>query len=195
MPTSLTHGLVAAAAGKAFFAGKMPTRFWVLAVVCSALPDVDTVGLRLGVPYGHFLGHRGFLHSLAFALILSVVVVSLAFRRARPFSKRWLGLWLFFFAVSASHGLLDAMTNGGLGIALFAPFDNARYFLPFRPLEVSPIGIRHFFSRWGLAVLRSEILWVWLPAALLLTGVRVCRGAASARRRPRAAGEQGRRGD
>ena len=77
--------------------------------------------------------------------------------------------------VTASHGLLDAMTNGGLGIAFFAPFDDGRYFLPWRPIEVSPIGAGAFFSEWGLRVIKSELLWVWLPVVglwVLIAGLR-----------------------
>ena len=68
---------------------------------------------------------------------------------------------------TASHGFLDAMTDGGLGIAFFSPFDNDRYFLPWRPIHVAPIGISRFFTTRGLAVMRSEFLWIWVPAAAL----------------------------
>ena len=54
------------------------------------------------------------------------------------------------------------MTNGGAGIAFFSPFSNARYFLPWTPLEVSPIG-RDFFSGDGVDTLLSEAQWLWLP--------------------------------
>jgi inner membrane protein len=60
--------------------------------------------------------------------------------------------------------LLDAMTDGGLGVAFFSPFDNHRYFLPWTPIRVSPIGAARFWSARGLAVLRSEFFWIWLPA-------------------------------
>jgi inner membrane protein len=60
--------------------------------------------------------------------------------------------------------LLDALTNGGLGVALFAPFSNERFFFPWRPIEVSPIGAG-FFSARGMRVLLSEARWIWLPAA------------------------------
>ena len=75
-------------------------------------------------------------------------------------------LWCYLFLATASHGVLDAMTDGGIGVAFWAPFDAGRYYLPWRPIVVSPLGIRRFFSAWGLAVLASEALWVWLPAAL-----------------------------
>ena len=188
MPTPLTHGFVALAAGKTFVWRKMPLRFWTLAALCSVLPDLDTLGLRLGIPYGHVFGHRGFFHSLPFALVLSLVVVAAAFAGVRVFTRRWWSLWAFFFLISASHGLLDAMTNGGMGVALFAPLDNTRYFLPFRPIRVSPIGMRYFLSRWGMVVVASELLCVWLPMAVLLVSVRGSRALASARRKRRPAG-------
>lgn len=70
--------------------------------------------------------------------------------------------------MTATHGLLDAMTNGGLGIAFFFPFDNTRYFFDWRPIQVSPIGIRNFFSEWGLRVIISEAVYIGLPGLGLL---------------------------
>jgi len=75
--------------------------------------------------------------------------------------------WTYLFLATASHGPLDAMTDGGLGVAFFSPFNNDRYFFPWRPIRVSPIGLSRFFSERGLEVLASELLWIWLPAALL----------------------------
>jgi inner membrane protein len=63
--------------------------------------------------------------------------------------------------------VLDAATDGGLGVALLAPFDAERVFFPFRPIAVSPIGASAFVSARGAAVLASELLWIWLPFALL----------------------------
>ncbi len=48
--------------------------------------------------------------------------------------------FVFIFVATASHGLLDMFTNGGLGVALFWPFTDARYFFPVRMIDVSPIG-------------------------------------------------------
>jgi len=67
----------------------------------------------------------------------------------------------------ASHGALDAMTNGGKGVAFFAPFSDGRYFLPFRPLEVSTLDLNRFMSAQGTNVLKSELLWVWTPLCLI----------------------------
>ena len=129
----------------------MPRRTWVLAAVCTVVPDLDVLGLRLGIPYRDMLGHRGISHSIAFAALFALVVTWLAFRDAR-FDGRRVRLWILFFLATASHGVLDAMTTGGGGIAFFAPFSAERYFLPWRPIEVSPIGIRRFLSPRGASV-------------------------------------------
>ncbi len=166
MASAVTHGFVAVAAGRIFTQEKMPPRFWVLGVLCSVLPDFDVIAFRFGIPYSHVFGHRGFAHSLLFAAIVAALVVPLAFRDVPRFTKKWWMLSSFFFFVTASHGALDAMTSGGYGIGFFIPFDNTRYFLPWRPLRVSPVGVYGFFSRWGWDVIKSEFLWVWIPGML-----------------------------
>lgn len=137
-------------------------KYWVVGAVCAVAPDADVIGFRLGVRYGDFLGHRGFTHSLFFAALLAVAVVA-----AAPAGGPGVGLRaLYLFLATASHGLLDAFTDGGLGVALLAPFDNARYFFPVRPIAVSPIGLGGAFSSSIVPVLASELRWVWLPSAL-----------------------------
>lgn len=165
MASLISHAVAALGIGAAFYKPDLPRRAWVLGAACSILPDADVVGFHFGVRYGDFWGHRGFTHSLLFAVILATLVVLLAFRNIAPRERAL--LWFYFFLATASHGFLDAMTGGGLGVAFFSPFDTARYFLPWRPILVSPIGIARFFSPRGLAVLRSEIVWVWLPSVLL----------------------------
>ena len=89
------------------------------------------------------------------------------YRRRGATNLSRFSLWMYFFLATASHGLLDAMTNGGLGVAFFALLDNSRYFLPWTPIQVSPIGITNFVADGGLSVIPSELLWIWLPSALL----------------------------
>ncbi len=168
MPSAISHAAVAVAAGIAFTPREVPNHFWSLSILCSVIPDADIIGFPFGIPYGHFLGHRGFFHSPFFALLMSILWVFIFFRDLEIFSKPWFFYFFFFFLLSASHGILDAFTNGGLGIALLSPFDNARYFFPWTPIMVSPIGIRGFFSTWGLAVIKSELLWIWLPSFLIV---------------------------
>lgn len=170
MPTIFTHAIVALSARKLFFREKAPVQFDALAVFCSVGPDFDVIGFGLGIHYGDFLGHRGFSHSLCLAALVALGVVSFAFRDTAKFSAEWRKLVLFFFLVTASHGLLDALTDGGLGIALFAPFENGRHFLPWQPLRVSPIGAGGMFSGYFLRVLASELFWIWLPCLALVAG-------------------------
>ena len=167
MSSVITHVVTAVAMGKAFTDSPKLGRFWVISVLCACIPDADVIGFFFGIQYGDLLGHRGFSHSLMFALLLAVLVVSVGYRAVPMLSRRWFSLLIYFFVLTASHGILDAMTNGGLGVAFFSPFETSRYFLPWRPLVVSPIGIMEFFSEWGLQVMHSEILWIWLPLALL----------------------------
>ena len=172
MPTIMTHSVVALCAGCVYNRRDVSKRFWILAIVAAVMPDLDVIGYQyLYIPYGHVLGHRGFFHSPCFAALFSVVAVSIVFREVRILSRRWWAYVLFFFIVGASHGLMDAMTNGGRGIALLSPFSNNRYFLPWTPIEVSPLTVRRFLSPRGLTVMKSEILWIWAPlAAVVIIG-------------------------
>ncbi|HVF57595.1 MAG TPA: metal-dependent hydrolase [Pyrinomonadaceae bacterium] len=171
MASAFTHAFVALSLGKVYTAERMPLRFWVLSAACAVLPDADVIAFAFGIPYGDMLGHRGFTHSLLFALLTACAVVALAFRDLAKGTGKTAALVFYFFVVTASHAVLDALTNGGLGVAFFAPFDNTRYFFPVRPVEVSPIGVGSFFSERGLAVLASELLWLWMPSALIVLTV------------------------
>ena len=148
-------------------------RFWLFTILCCLLPDIDVVGFKFGIPYEHLLGHRGLTHSLLFSLLVGIVAARLAVSDD-PFPRSFNGMLILYFSlVTMSHGFLDALTDGGLGIAFFAPFDSTRYFLPWRPLRVSPIGISHFVSWYGMGVLVSEFIWIGIPVIFWLVG-RTC---------------------
>lgn len=167
MASLLSHAVAALGVGAWFYKPGIPKRVWVIGVACSVIPDFDVMGFRFGIRYGDFWGHRGFTHSLVFATILASVIVLLVFRDGLP-NISPLSMWIYFFLATASHGLLDSMTDGGLGVAFFAPFDNRRYFLSWTPIRVSPIGIGRFFTSRGYAVLQSELLWIWVPSGVLI---------------------------
>ncbi len=169
MPTAFTHALVGAAIPEI-----APHSFprWRLAVCCALLaaaPDLDVVAFKLGIPYAHPLGHRGLTHSLLFAMLMGPLVAFVVVPRAQRAGRAFLRAALIFTLALASHGLLDALTDAGRGIGILVPLDNARYFFPFRPLETSPVNPARFFSLQAFSILRSEILWVWVPTALALT--------------------------
>jgi inner membrane protein len=182
MPTIFSHSIAALALGKCCPARKMPLRFWLLTAVCAALPDADVIGFGFGIQYHDLLGHRGLTHSLAFALAIGFLVVIAFFRNIDLGSREWWTLVAYFFIVTASHGVLDALTNGGLGIAFFAPFSNERYFFPWRPIEVSPLGVGSFLAR-GAEVIVSEIKWIWIPSGLAVLTAYLLRRVLSANHR------------
>src|SRR5215510_2832053 len=168
MPSVFSHAIAAVAVGAAAVGGRSRAPVWVLGGLCAVVPDLDVVtSFVFRIPYRDMLGHRGLSHSLLTAVVLALLVTAVA-RRAWPESPGAATLWLYFFAATASHGFLDAMTNGGLGVAFFAPFSDSRYFFPWRPILVSPISLQRFFSQRGLDVLESELLVVWLPTLLLV---------------------------
>ncbi|MDT7602681.1 MAG: inner membrane protein, partial [Acidobacteriota bacterium] len=114
MPTIFSHAIAAVAIGKTYTREAMPPKFWVSSVLCAVLPDADVIGFAFGVRYNDMMGHRGLSHSLTFALCLSFAVVKLAFREVETSTRHWLALIAYFFVVTASHGVLDALTDGGL---------------------------------------------------------------------------------
>lgn len=164
MPTILTHAAVPAALAIAAGPQRLPVRVMLAGVVLSMLPDADVIGLKTGMAYAAEWGHRGASHSIMLGLVgaLVALVVMRPQRKAIAFA---------FLALSAiSHGLLDALTSGGLGPALLWPWTQERFFAPVTPIRVSPFAW-DFKGHRALAVLASEARWVWLPcAALALTG-------------------------
>ena len=169
MPTIVTHGFVGLVSGKIFSDSEKP-KFRILSLLIPMLPDADVIGFRFGVSYSSMFGHRGFSHSIVFAAIISLIVTLSAFRQFDLGSKKWFRYLAYFFLIACSHCILDAFTNGGLGVGLFIPFDASRYFSPFRPIEVSPISLSKFLDGSAFSVVFSEFVWVWIPfAAIYLT--------------------------
>jgi inner membrane protein len=128
---------------------------WLAWPAVALAADLDVIGFRFGVPYAAPFGHRGATHSIAFAALVGLIAGVIT-RKPRV---GWIA-----FAVALTHPLLDALTDGGLGVALFWPFSNARYFAPWRPIPVAPIGTR-LFSSHGLRVMAIELL-MFLPLFL-----------------------------
>lgn len=162
MPTIFTHALIPLAAGLALGRRTVSPRLIAAGMLAAIAPDFDSIAFKLGIAYADQFGHRGASHSFVFALTLGLLAAIVA-----PWLRttRWRA-FVFIAACTASHPLLDAFTDGGLGVALLWPWSHERLFAPWRPIEVSPIGAG-FFSLRGLEVLWSELKWVVLPILLL----------------------------
>src|ERR1700758_776013 len=174
MASAFSHAVAALSIGTCFYRPEVPKRVWMAGVLCSVIPDLDSIGFRFGIHYGDFWGHRGFTHSLAFAALLASIVAIVMFRHGLAGIGRF-ALFAYLFLATASHGVLDALTDGGLGVAFFSPFDNKRYFLPWRPVRVSPIAVPRFFTPRVFAILKNWFLWIWLPAILFASMVMTLR--------------------
>ncbi|MDR0746848.1 MAG: metal-dependent hydrolase [Helicobacteraceae bacterium] len=159
MPTVITHAIVPISIGLGLGRKAVPIRLMAAGAIFAMLPDADVIAFKFGIAYSDALGHRGASHSLLFAAAAPLLML--------PF-KRFFGvsavkLWAFLFVALLSHSLLDACTTGGLGVAWLLPFSDERFFAPFQMIRVAPFGISAYLTDRGVAVILSELLWVWLP--------------------------------
>jgi inner membrane protein len=164
MASLIGHAVVAGALGTLMLD---PEERWAVRLVgvgLAGLPDLDVLAFPLGIPYAHAWGHRGATHSALMAVLLGLGAQALL-RSARTPRGR-LGPYLIL--ATLSHGLLDMATSGGLGVALAWPFSQGRWFWPWRPIRVSPIGLGPFLGVRGLRVLASEALWIGIPSMVMV---------------------------
>lgn len=167
MPSIFTHPAVPAAIAMVLGERRVPKSLWQAGMVASVIPDFDCAAFWFGIPYESQFGHRGFMHSFVFAAAFAALWAW----RNQEFLKDGVGpsrlfIWIFIFICTASHPMLDAMTDGGEGIALLWPFTAERFFFPWQEIPVSPIG-RSFFSARGLEVFSKELMIVWLPCLVI----------------------------
>lgn len=168
MPTIFTHSAIGFASSAALTPGeRVNKRIAVTAMILSALPDFDALFISV-IPYDHPLGHRGFTHSLLFAALIGAGLAVLLSRIGWAEGVPIRSLAMLFILVTASHGFFDSMTNGGLGVAFFSPFDNTRYFLPWMPIPVAPLSASRMFTGRGLYLMWREFCLFWTFAIGLL---------------------------
>jgi inner membrane protein len=152
---SLGHialGVAVARAHQGRFSWKAAVAFSTFSMV----PDLDVIAFKFGIPYAAPFGHRGASHSLVFALLMGVAALLLTKSRRTA---------LAMLVVVASHPLLDMLTDGGLGCGVLWPFSTERFFWPWTPIPVAPIGTGMLSAR-GLYVLAFEAaaflpLWIY----------------------------------
>jgi len=164
MASVFGHIAAATALSYTFFPRQFRPAVLAVAAFCAAAPDLDVLAFRFGIAYSSEWGHRGWTHSLVFAFLFGTLVAAIFFRRDQGFWK----IALLCMLATVSHPLLDMLTNGGRGVALYWPFSLERLFFPWQPIQVSPLGAGAFFSEWGLRVLWSEAKWIGLPGLVLM---------------------------
>ena len=168
MASAFGHALTAIAIGKTHSKKGSVIKFLCLCCFCAVIPDADVLAFQFGIPYDHFLGNRGFFHSFFFSFWLAIIIVLVFYRKVKLYERKGMLLLMLFFLCGCSHAILDMLTDGGRGVAIFAPFNNSRFFFPLRPIKVSPLSIGKFFSAYGLEVLMSEMIWIGIPSTLYM---------------------------
>lgn len=164
MPTNITHAIPAIALGLGIGKKVIPLKVMLTAALISSIPDFDMIGTRyLGVPWDSIYGHRGYTHSIVFAILIAFIAAKFFNRDA--FNKNF----LFFSFCMLSHGFLDLCNDGGLGVALLWPLSDYRYHGLVHPIMNVNVSFRSLYlSTKGLPVFLSEVIWVWLPFLCIL---------------------------
>jgi membrane-bound metal-dependent hydrolase YbcI (DUF457 family) len=156
MPSLFSHAMAAAAVGSVMAPKPLMRPFLCWGAVCAVLPDLDNIG-----PGGIDMlgGHRGFTHSLAFAL-LSGVVAALSVPRGADWGGQRLRFASFIGLATATHGGLDALTRMTPGIQFLSPFSRRDY-------RASP------------SLLHSgifELFWLFIPLLVFVGVILYVRG-------------------
>jgi inner membrane protein len=141
---SLTHIALGACIGEAFLGKKIGKKAMLWGALAQSIPDIDFVAHLWMNPAGALLAHRGFTHSILFAIIITPFLALVAEKWHRPHNISF-RKWTFFFALQLFvHIFIDAFNNYGVG--WFEPFSHYR--ISFNTIYVAD----PFFSIWpGIA--------------------------------------------
>jgi inner membrane protein len=169
MSSVFGHALAGLTIAAAFSPGKPPRRTWGFAVACALAPDLDWFTGFLGLSDGNRLSHRGLSHSLVALFLIAATAMVVGFRSHLRSPRHW-GCMV---AAAFSHSLLDACTFGGTGVAFLLPFSETRFVCLWQPIFVSPIPLSGKLLDWLLFSLGTELVWIGIPALLILTAPRV----------------------
>lgn len=148
---SLTHIALGACVGEAFFEKGFGKKAMIWGALAQSIPDIDFIAAFWLNTSENLLAHRGFTHSILFALLVVPVFAMAADKIHQPHNilfKKWL---LFFSAEVFLHLLLDGFNNYGVG--WFEPFSHLRF--SFNVLYVADF----LFSLWpGIAFVALILL-------------------------------------
>lgn len=148
---SLTHIAIGACIGEAFFEKGFGKKAMVWGALAQSIPDIDFVAGFWLNSSDNLLAHRGFTHSILFALLIVPVFAISADKFHRPHNITF-RTWILFFGVEVfAHLFLDGFNNYGIG--WFEPFSQARF--SFNIMYVAD----PFFSIWaGIAFMMLVFL-------------------------------------
>lgn len=153
---SLTHIALGACIGEAFFEKGFGKKAMIWGALAQSIPDIDFLASIWSTTTENLLAHRGFTHSILFALLIVPVFAMAADRIHRPHNIAF-RTWIMFFATEVFlHLFIDGFNNYGVG--WFEPFSHTRF--SFNAIYVADI----FFSIWaGIALLMLILLNSYSP--------------------------------
>lgn len=127
---SLTQIVLGAACGEVALGKKIGNKAMLFGAIGGTIPDLDVIlgNLLFDNQIDQTAFHRGFMHSIVFAIIASLVIGLIVFelynngkREGTTNIKDW--IWLFFLSIF-THPILDSFTP--YGTQLFQPFTDYR---------------------------------------------------------------------
>ncbi len=158
---SLTHIALGACVGEAFFEKGFGKKAMLWGALAQSIPDIDFIASFWMNTSENLLAHRGFTHSILFAVLIIPVFALTAERVHRPHDisfRKWL---LFFTAEVFLHLFIDGFNNYGVG--WLEPFSHHRF--SFNTIYVAD----PFFSIWPvIAFVMLLILNAYHPKRTLL---------------------------
>lgn len=127
---SLTQIVLGATCGEVALGKKIGNKAMLFGAIGGTIPDLDVIlgNIFYNNPIDQLAFHRGFMHSIVFAILGSVVIGYLFYylyntgnRKETTTTKDW--IWLFFLSIF-THPVLDSFTP--YGTQLFLPFSDYR---------------------------------------------------------------------
>ncbi|MDF0606531.1 metal-dependent hydrolase [Neisseriaceae bacterium TC5R-5] len=171
MPTIFSHAVAGSCIAYLALPAKAPPAqrnkaLWLCALL-AMLPDLDLLTLKLGIAYTSPWGHRGFSHSIAFAVAAAAMAALLSRQLWQRLGFSLATAWLLLSLVILSHPLLDMFTDASYGPAWLLPWGKERYLADWRPITGAPLSLHRWLGQQGWRVFTTELLYIWLPCSLL----------------------------
>jgi inner membrane protein len=168
---SLTHTVLGACVGEAIAGKKMGKQAMLWGALANNIPDVDVLTSLWMTQVDGLLAHRGFTHSILFALLLSPLL-AYAFSRGHRNKNIFFKDWLLIFASGMFiHILIDALTCYGTG--WYEPFSHHRVSMNVLFVADPFYTISLFVAFVALLIIktRRRIRKTWTRGALIISSV------------------------
>lgn len=118
---SLTQALLGATSFALIKHKQIGNRSLIMGAICGTIPDLDVLLFPFYNEIEHLLVHRGFSHSILFAVLLTIIFSELAYKLYKKQFKR-LSWYTAFFLALMTHAILDCFTT--YGTQLLNPFSS-----------------------------------------------------------------------